>query len=174
MELSLFLDLITVIAVILGILFGLVQLRHYHLSRRRDAAIFLLNSFQTPEFLQGILIIKQDLPPHLSKEEIEERLGEDVAAIFLVISTWERIGLLLFNREVSLSIVHQAYGREIILSWLKLEQYVTDWREELDSENPFEWYQWLVERLLEYEQANPPVPAYTAYRDWEPGAGSIL
>ena len=77
MELLEILNVITAIALILGILFGLLQLRHYHLSRKRETALFLFNSFQTEKFLQGIWII-QELPNGLTKDEIDERLGEEI------------------------------------------------------------------------------------------------
>jgi hypothetical protein len=166
MELSVILDVITAVAVILGILFGLLQLRHYHVSRRREAALFLLNSFQTGEFFQGIWII-QELPNGLTKNEIEDRLGEEVRSIYLVMSTWERVGILIFNHEMSIDMVDDAYGGSITLSWQRLEKYVTDLRNDLQRDTQFEWFQWLAERMIEREKEEPPVPAHLAYRDWK-------
>ncbi len=166
MELSLILNIITAIAVILGILFGLLQLRHYHLSRERDAALLLLNSFQTTEFFQGTLII-QELPDGLTKNEIKDRVGEEIRLLYLVISSWESIGLLVFNREVSMKMVDDAYSDSIILSWQKLNQYVAGMRDDVQRETLFEWFQWLAERMIEREKAKTPLPAYLAYRDWK-------
>jgi hypothetical protein len=166
MELSVILELITSIAVTIGILFGLLQLRHYHLSRKREADLFLLNSFQTGELLQGIWII-QELPNELSKNEIEERLGEEIKYVYLVMSTWESIGILVFNREISIDMVVDAYRGPILFSWQRLEKYVIDLRSELELETRFEWFQWLAERMIDREKAKPPIPAYLAYHDWE-------
>lgn len=166
MELSLILDILSATAVILGIIFGLIQLRHYHLSREREAALYLLNSFQTAEFLNGIWIV-QELPLGLTKNEIEDRLGEEIRLVYLVMSTWERIGILVFNREITLDMVDDAYCGPIIFSWERLEKFVTDIRKSLQRETPFEWFQWLAERMIEHEQRNPPVPAHLAYRDWK-------
>jgi hypothetical protein len=41
MELSFILNLVATAAVIVGVVFGLIQLRHFHLSRKRDSALFL-------------------------------------------------------------------------------------------------------------------------------------
>lgn len=166
MELSLFLDIITAVAVILGILFGLVQLRHYHLSRQREADLFLLNSFQTEEFFQGIWLIQQ-FPKGQTKQEIEERLDEETKSIYLVMSTWERIGLLVFNHEISFDLVNEAYSDQIIISWQKLKKYVIDLRVELERETTFEWFQWLAERTINRETSDRPAPAYLAYTNWE-------
>jgi hypothetical protein len=166
MDLALIVNLITVIALALGILFGLLQLRHYHLSRKREAALLMINSFQTEEFFNGIWII-QGLPVGLTMKEIEERLGEKIKSVYLVISTWERIGILVFNHEISIDIVNDSYSGLIIFSWQRLEKYVTDLRSEIQLETRFEWFQWLAERVMEREKFKPAIPAYLAYPDWE-------
>lgn len=166
MELSLFLDIITAAAVILGILFGLLQLRHYHLSRQREADLFLLNSFQTEEFFQGIWLIQQ-VPSGLTRQEIEDKFAAETKSIYLVMSTWERIGILVFNHEISIDLVDEAYGDQIIISWKRLKQYVIDLRVELQRETSFEWFQWLAERTIEREKTKRPIPAYLAYSNWE-------
>ena len=58
MELPLLFDLISTLAVVFGILFGLIQLRQYRLSRKSEAALYLLNSYRTKEFTEGIWIIQ--------------------------------------------------------------------------------------------------------------------
>jgi hypothetical protein len=165
MDLAAIFEIITAAAVILGILFGLLQLRHYHLSRKREADLFLLNSFQTGEFLQGLWII-QELPNGLTKNEIEDRVGKEMRSVYLVMSTWERIGILVFKHEISIAMVDDAYSGPIIISWQRLEKYVTDLRKDLARERPLEWFQWLAERMMDREQTQPPVPAYLAYRNW--------
>ena len=165
MELSVFLELITATAVVLGILFGLLQLRHYHVSRKRESALHLLTSFQTAEFVQGTWLTL-GLPDGLSTKEIEDRVGE-VHLIHLSMSTWESIGILVFNRETSLSMVHDAYGGLILISWKRLENYVVELRETLQSESLYEWFQWLAERMIDLEKAETQVPAYIGHCSWE-------
>jgi hypothetical protein len=63
--------------------------------------------------------------------------------------------------------VHDAYGRRIVVSRQKLEQYVTDLRVELQRKSEFEWFQWLAEWMMENEKAEPPIPAYLAHSDWQ-------
>jgi hypothetical protein len=167
MELSLIIDLITAVAVILGILFGLLQLRHYHLSREREAAALLLNSFRTRDFLRGIWVI-QGLPHGLAKDEIEDRLGDEIGSVYHVMTTWESIGIQVFHREISIDLVDDAHSGPIILSWQRLERYVTELRDDLNRETLFEWFQWLAERMIDREKAVPPIPAHLAYRDWQP------
>ncbi|MDG1551813.1 MAG: hypothetical protein P8Q95_08830 [Candidatus Poseidoniaceae archaeon] len=35
-------------------------------------------------------------------------------------------------------------------------------------ESDFEWFQWLAERIMEYDEGKKIQPAHIAYRDWQP------
>ena len=35
-------------------------------------------------------------------------------------------------------------------------------------ESDFEWFQWLAERIIEYDEGKKIQPAHIAYRDWQP------
>ena len=166
MELPFILNLAATAAVIIGVVFGLTQLRHCHLSRERDSALFLLNSYQTSEYSQGIWTILS-LPDGLTKQEIEERVGEEIGVVYLVMSTWESIGILVFHDELTMHMVDDAYSDPITLSWQKLALYVTGMREEHQRETLFEWFQWLAERLRDREKGRSPVPAYIAHKEWD-------
>lgn len=166
MEISLIFDIVSTSAVIIGIVFGLIQLRQYQLSRKREASIFLLNSFQTKDFVDGIWII-MGLPNGLSKKQIDQTLGDEVRLVGLVMSTWESVGILLFNHEIDIKMVDDAFSGPIIFSWQKLQLYVSDLRKELERETILEWFQWLSDRMQEYQEKKLPVPAHIAHADWD-------
>jgi hypothetical protein len=77
MDLPFILDIISTAAILIAIAFGLLELRHYHLSRKRDSALYILNSYQTDEFLHGTWTILS-IPDGLTKEEIEQRVGDEI------------------------------------------------------------------------------------------------
>jgi hypothetical protein len=166
MDFPFLLNIISTLAVIIALAFGLMELRHYHLSRKRDSELHLLNTFQTVDFLQGIWSTIS-LPDGLTKVEIEDQLGNDIKAVYLVMSTWENIGILVFHHEVSMDMVDDAYSGAITLSWQKLAGYVSDMREEFQRDTIFEWFQWLAERMADRERSALPVPAHIAHKDWE-------
>jgi hypothetical protein len=166
MDFPFLLNIISTLAVIIALAFGLMELRHYHLSRKRDSELHLLNTFQTVDFLQGIWSTIS-LPDGLTKVEIEDQLGNDIKAVYLVMSTWENIGILVFHDEVSMDMVDDAYSGAITLSWQKLAGYVSDMREEFQRDTIFEWFQWLAERMADRERSALPVPAHIAHKDWE-------
>ena len=165
MELQFIFNVIANISIILGILFGLTQLRHYHKSRQRDSAITLLNSYQTAEFSKGIWKVLS-IPDGSTYADIEARLGEDMSLIFSLMNTWESIGFLVFQNEFALGIVDDSYGGLVTYSWGKLASAVLGLREVHQMDTMFQWFQWLAERLEERRGRAAPVPAYIKHKGW--------
>lgn len=85
MELSFIFQVISNLAIILGIVFGILNLRNFQKMRKREAAILMLNSFQTSEFVKGLLYIL-DLDHNPSKEEIDSLPRNNM---FVSICCWE-------------------------------------------------------------------------------------
>ncbi|MFH1277323.1 MAG: hypothetical protein ABIK65_02955 [Candidatus Eisenbacteria bacterium] len=160
-------EVISAVALVSGIIFAAVQLRHMRAARQREAALELLHSFQTPTFARALLIV-WNLPLGLGRIELEERLGEDMGLVVSLMATWESIGALVFLRELDFSMVDEFFSGPIIVSWRALEQYVREQREHTRRATAAEWFQWLAEQIAEHESSVPPVPAYEAHRDWRP------
>lgn len=89
--------------------------------------------------------------------------------IYLVLGTWERLGILVQRHEIPIDLVDDAFSGPIIQSWMKLGAYVESFRARVNRETGFEWFQWLAERMLEREQHGSAIPAYVAHRNWEAG-----
>lgn len=166
MEYSFLFDVIRTLAVVLGIFFGLLQLRQYWLSRRRESTLYLLNSMKTKDFVSGLLVI-QGLRDGMTKKQLEEELGDKLDSIVFIMTIWETMGMLLFHHEISIEAIDDAFSGPILFSWHKLERYVHDFRKETGRETHFEWVQWLSERMRERESLRARTPAYVAYRDWK-------
>ena len=166
MNLSLIIQLISTTAVILGIIFGILNLRNFQAMRKREAAILMLNSFQTNDFVKGLLLLF-DLPNGITKTEVDKLPADQFLALYMVIGTWERLGILVYRREIELDLVDDAYSGPIIQSWQTLENYIQEFREHIKRDTAFEWFQWLAERMMERETNAQPTPAYIAYRNWK-------
>ena len=166
MDFALILDIVTTSAVLLGIIFGLLQLRHFHIAQEREADLLLLNSLRTGELFRGLWVI-QGIPTGLSKREIEARYADDMKWVYQAMRTWELFGALVFNREIPIGIIEQAFGDPIMLSWDKLNLYVKELRNELKRDRHFEWFQWLAERIAAREGVSTRKPAPSAFQDWK-------
>jgi hypothetical protein len=153
-------------AVIVAVIFGIVQLRQLRHQQRREAAFTLMRSIQSPQMLRGILIIDR-LPTDAGKEDFDALSQADQADLTALLATWESLGILVFNREVSLHTVCDFFSGTIAQSWRKLQRYVSELREQTSRDTRWEWFQWLAERMREDEASVPPVPAYLEHRNWK-------
>lgn len=163
------LQLIQALAVLGGLLFAVVQVRQLRRERERNSALELLHSFQTPEFAKA-LVLTYALPDGLTKEQIEQRLGEDFYLVYAMTATWESIGILVFRGEIGLDLVADFFSGPIILSWEKLKNHFRTEREAASRATIGEWFEWLRDRLVEHEAQTPPLPAHVEHRHWKPPA----
>jgi hypothetical protein len=166
MNIPLLLQFIATAIMIIGIIFGIQNIRQYQASRKRESAIVMLNSFQTSEFVRGLLYIF-DLPDNAGKAEVDALPEDRYVAVYMVLGAWERLGILVFRGEVELGLVEDAYGGAVLQSWQNLKLFVEEFRLGIQRESAFEWFQWLAERLQERETAAQPLPAYLAHKDWK-------
>ena len=147
MELSSLIQVISSVAMTLGIVFGILNLRNFQVMRRREAAILMLNSFQTMEFVRGLLYIF-DLPDNATNEDLESLPEDKYMMIYLVLGSWERLGILVYRNEIPVDLVDDAFSGPIIQSWGKLGKYVQAFRARVNRDTGFEWFQWLAERMM--------------------------
>ena len=128
-------------AVIVAVVFGMVQLRQPNAQRRREAAFALMLSIQSPQMLLGILIINrlQNAPAKTGIDALPENDQVDVTAL---------------------------YSGTLQQSWRKLQRYAEELREATARPTRWEWFQWLAERMQERESDATPIPAYVQHRKW--------
>jgi len=159
-------EILGVIIVVGGLFFAVLQMRQIRQQRRELAAIELFRFFGNPRFTKAFQLLLH-LPDGLSAEDIRTKQGKLEDAAMLVSSTMENIGVMTFQRIVPFVIVNNLIGSSVIILWRKLEKWAIALRDELGDEAAFEWFQWLAERLEDY-QSRDPHPAYQAHKDWMP------
>jgi len=165
-------QVVETIAVVIGVVFAILQIRQYTRNKRREAAIELLHSFQTPSFAKALNLV-YNLPDSLSKEQVEERLGDDFHLVYALMTTWESLGILVYLGEIDLDMIDDFFSGPITISWRKLEGHIKGERSLLGRDTIEEWFQWLTERLLERESKVPPLPAYIAHKHWGQNQSSL-
>jgi len=152
-------------AVIVAVVFGMVQLRQPNAQRRREAAFALMHSIQSPQMLRGILIIDrlQGAPAKAGIDALPENDQVDGTAL---LATWESLGILVLHHEIRLQMVDDFYSGTLQQSWRKLQRYAEELREATARPTRWEWFQWLAERMQERESDATPIPAYVQHRKW--------
>lgn len=159
-------EILGVIIVVGGLFFAMMQMRQTRQQRRELAAIELFRFYGNPKFTEAYQMVLA-LPDGLSAEDIRTKQEDLEDAAMLISSTMESIGVMTFQRIVPFVIVNNLIGSSVIILWRKLENWAVALRDELGDEAAFEWFQWLAERLEEYQPRNPH-PAYETHKDWMP------
>src|SRR5438477_12238129 len=123
MDISTIANLINAIAVTAGVIFAAAQIRQYRQRRQRDAMLELVRSFQSPAFTAALRRVLS-LPDGADAAKIRDVLGPDGEdAVYLVSLTWERLGVLVFRREVTVDLVDDFFSGSLLISWQKLTVY---------------------------------------------------
>lgn len=165
-------DLITIAAivqaaaVVVGVVFGLMQIREFQVARRRTAAYTLMSSMVSPQVLRAMLIIDQ-LPDDAPKTTVDALPFDQQAELLGMLGVWESLGILVHAGEIPLGMVDDFFSGNIHLSHRKLHRYVVELRAESGRETRWEWFEWLADRMSEREALAQPVPAHVQYRKWK-------
>lgn len=168
MNLQTFVDLSQIAAaltVIGGTVFALLQLREFKRQRQEAVALDLMRAFMGAEFAEAMAIVT-NLPDNLSAEGLR-RAGRDAEkAATLMSTTFEAMGVLVHRRIAPLPLVQDLVGGFAVVTWRRLEPWITELRVEQSNPSDSEWFQWLAEQL-EQRKAHK-VPAYIQHRSWTP------
>jgi hypothetical protein len=119
------LQVIQTIAVVVGVAFGLVQLRQLREQREVQAGIELLHPLQAPESAEALLLL-HGLPDNLTGEELRKRLGSDFGAVLGVLGLFESLGPLVARGHVPIEMYEDFYRGVTVLCWRKLRRYIED------------------------------------------------
>lgn len=155
-------NIVTAIAVALGLPFALVQLHHANRSRRDIAAVDVVRTVQTQEVrraVERVLRLPRDAPPELIRND-----ATVLDAALAVDSACEMWGCMVFERVVDHRMLDRMVGGWVRGTWSRLNRWVE--AERVDKQNPniAEWWQWLYELLERDGDPGKARGAHIAYR----------
>lgn len=161
-----YIDVITLFAVLSGVIFAYAELRRAKIRRRDEAAMHI---FESPLFDNQIDALFQilNLPEDASQDLIyaDEQLAQHALMISLQMESW---GVQVFHGKIDLHTLDIIAGGAVRLTWNRLRNYIFAERRRLKIENTGEWLQWLAERLEQYPSPEKALGAHTAFKDWKP------
>jgi hypothetical protein len=167
MELGAIGEFVGAFGVILSLAYLGSQVQQVKKAGAREGAFELIRSFQTLEFTRMMQAVF-DTPPDLSKAELETRFEGRMHELLSFFATWESIGILVHRRQIGLDLVSDFFSHPLLRSWEIARGYTEEFRREQERDTPWEWFQWLAERVAEQEQSRAPRPAYEEFRKWKP------
>lgn len=152
------------VALVIGAVFAGYQLVQIERTRREQMSLQTVTQFNTQEFRAAFALVNT-LPIAATAEQVREADPEMERAATTVMMTFEMLGVLVFNRMLSLHILDQAIGGFLRESWRRLEKHIHQQRKEIQSPRYGEWYQWLFEHVA--VDARRERGAYEVFRAWE-------
>jgi hypothetical protein len=168
MHADLALQTIETVAVVVGVVFGLIQLRQLRFQREIQAGIELLHPLQAPQMAEAVLSI-HSLPDGLTGEQLHHELGDRFGSIMGVLGLFESLGPVIARGHVPIEMYADSYRGVTVICWRKMRPYVEERRRQ-GWPNLFEWLQWLAERMEEMAALTSDVPAFERFRNWKSGA----
>lgn len=158
-------EILGIIAVAFGVGLGIKQLG-LHRQQKRDLAIIeCARSFENKEFTEAYGLITE-LSPGITIEEMKRMGPKYQDAVLRTGMKFETIGLLVYKNVVPIDAINDLVGDAAIRIWRIIEEFVIESRSARSHSTLFEWYQWLVDRLIEQAHRKPG-PAFEVYKDWQ-------
>ena len=161
---SIIVDILSSIAVLAAITFGLIQIRQFRQQRRDVAAIELVRSVQDSEFTNAFRLV-HSLPENVSAVDFKAKGSEYVDAALTLGMKYEAIGLLVYKGVVPISTAEELIGGVGITLWKRLHLWVESIRKDQSQALFLEWFQWFVDRLEDRKRGDQE-PAHIRYKEW--------
>ena len=142
---------------IVGLIFGIAQVKAAARDRRERLTLEALRNFQTREFAELIHYITSQNVPSSRKEM--EALPTNERIIFIQLAQqMESLGILVAEKYINLDLVDKTLGSFVTTAWEKYKIIFVSMRDV----DPFlgEYFQWLAERIDERMKENPRKPFY--------------
>jgi hypothetical protein len=161
-DLTLMLEIVTTLAVLVGVGFGLAEIRRANRDRRDHAAVDIVRAVQTQEIrqaIQRVLSLPDDVDPAVIRGD--PRLLEMALAVDSACEMW---GAMVFEGVVDLHLLDRMVGGWVRGSWRRLRTWVEAERRDNRSPNVAEWWQWLAERLEADPDPGKKLGAHVAYK----------
>jgi hypothetical protein len=151
-------------SLITGLIFGWFQIRHFRAQQRDVVAINLMQTFYNQDLAKAIALL-QAVPDGISLEDLRAKGLDHVQAAITVTTSFETMGLLVFQRIATLDMVLDLAGGIVTTMQRKLRVWQNELREEQQQPSWGEWFEWLANQAGKTQRDEQP--AHIKIRDWK-------
>ena len=157
-------NLALALSFIVGLIFGIAQVRAAARDRRERLTLETLREFQTREFVELLQFINNNVLPATWDDMMKLPLSQQTNLIQLS-QEMESLGILVAERLINIDLVDKTLGSFVTGAWEKYKILMLDMREKIPDPYMAEYFQWLAERLDERVQNKPRIPYYKAHTE---------
>jgi hypothetical protein len=163
MDLATAANVATTLAVVIGVVFGIAELRRAARDRHNQAAIEVVRSVDSPEIQRAVAIVLE--LPHDADPELVRRDRSVRDAALLVYWAGEMFGSVVYEGVVDLHTLDRMHGGWLRACWLRLRRWIEADRIDTLNVSTGEWWQWLYQRLEADPDPSKKLGAHITYRD---------
>jgi len=157
-------NLALALSFIVGLIFGIAQVRAAARDRRERLTLETLRAFQTREFIELLQFINNTVLPPTLEDMMKLPVSQQTNLIQLS-QEMESLGILVAERLINIGLVDKTLGSFVTSAWEKYKILMMDMREKIPDPYMAEYFQWLAERLDERMQNKPRTPFYKAHAE---------
>ncbi len=162
MDTATLVNIVSAAAVVIGVGFAVVQLRHSRRERRDEAAATIIATVQTQEVRQAVRDVLT--LPEGAHPDLVRGAPEMLDAALAVDSACEMWGSMVFEGVVEHRMLDRMVGGWVRATWKRLSPWIHAERNELGNPNVGEWWEWLVDMLERDPDPGKELGAHVAYR----------
>ena len=142
---------------VIGLIFGIAQVRAASRDRRERLTLETLRNFQTREFAELIQFVNTTQFPK-TQEEMNNLSADQQVMIIQYSQQMENLGILVAENLINLELVDKTLGTFVTTAWKKYKIMFSQIRES----DPYlgEYFQWLAQRIAERAKNSPRKPFY--------------
>jgi hypothetical protein len=150
------------LSLVVGLVFGIAQVRAAARDRRERFTLEALHSYQTREFAELMRYINFGKLPGSYKELVALPAEEQI--LFMEFAQqMESLGILLGERLINIDLVDKTLGSFVTTSWDKCKPALLDARQKVADPFLAEYFQWLAEQIDDRMKKNPRKPFFESH-----------
>lgn len=148
---------------VIGLVFGIAQVRAAARDRRERLTLETLREFQAREFLDLMyFVMNQEIP---SFREVMLKQPADIQINLMQFAQiMESLGILVAERLINIDLVDKSLGSFVVTSWDKYKVLFQDIREKTPDPYLGEYFQWLAEKIKKRMEMNPRKPFHETHK----------
>jgi hypothetical protein len=162
-----FAQILSAIAVGAAVVFAFLQVRQFRQQRRDLAGVELMRTMQNRELVEAWdRVVSVDRS--VSTADARAMGPEYERAAHSLVAVYEALGLLVFRGIVPFDLVRESTSGPFAAAWEALHVWVEEVRVRRSDERYGEWFQWLAERLQQFNEKASLEPAHKRFAAWRP------
>jgi hypothetical protein len=140
--------LVTTVSIIVGVVFTLLEIRHFNKTRKTEIIMKIYERFGSKEIVEAMNRVGAS--KFESFEDYSKKYG--VTDITMIAVLFDGIGVLLEQNLIDIKMVDQLFGTTIYLLWNKIEPVINAMRKGLNEPAFFAHFENLMNALMVYRK----------------------